>query len=543
MVKKLLRQGSGFLTKRQGSVLSAATVIMLMITFSRILGLFRNRILAHFFTTETLSMYFAAFRLPEFFFEILIFGSLASAFVPTFTHYLSKKEEKEAWYIANVSLNIGLVIFAFLAIIFFIFTKPLYHLIAPGFNSEQINLVVRLAQILIFCQGFFIFSFFLTGVLESFQRFLVPAIAPLFYNLGIILGTIILAPKIGIYGPVVGAVIGAFFHFLIQLPLATHLGFRPQIKLDIKHPGVREIGRLAMPRVIELTFLQISKSAELFFSTLVSVGAFTYYTFANSLQLLPIGLFGTSIAKASLPMLSYQSANGDLIQFRTTFTTLFNQIVFLTIPSSIFLAILRVPVVRIVFGAGRFDWLATVQTGYVLSAFCFGITAQALIYLLNRAFYAFHDTKTPVKISIISQVLYLVLGLFLILILKLPIWSLALAFSISAITQFLLLLIFLKRKISLLDINLIIKPLVKILFSAVSAGLVMYLILKKFDRVIFDTRYVSNLIILTAILAFSGLSIYLVLVKLLKVEEIKILGRVFRRLNFSQLDQDDVVGA
>lgn len=571
MFKRLLRNGSNFFTQRQSSIFSAAIIIMAMIAASRILGLVRNRVLAHFFPAETLSIYFAAFRLPEVVFEVLIFGSLSSAFIPTFTAYLSKKRNQEAWYVASTSLNIALVFFLLLATLFFFLARPLYQLIAPGFNLEQIDLTAKLARILLLAQGFFVLSYFLTGVLESLQRFLVPAIAPLFYNLGIIFGTVFLAEKFGIYAPTVGAVIGAFLHFFIQLPLALHLGFQPQLSLDINHPGVRKIGRLAAPRIVELSFLQIGKSAELFLASLVSTAAYTYYTFANSLQLLPVGLFGASIAKASLPTLSYQSAEGNFEQLKETILFLFKEIIFLTLPCSVFLAVLRVPVVRLVFGAAQFTWESTVQTGLTLSAFCLGITAQALVYLLTRAFYAIHDTKTPVKISIGAMFSNIALGVVFILILKLPIWSLALAFSSASIIQTGFLLFFLQKKIGFSFKSLTLS-LAKITFSSFASGGLMFVFLKildrstwdkrlsflgrlglvlpmTFDRFVLDTRYTVNVIYLTVIVSLIGLMVYLGLARILKIPEVVIFAKLLtkfrrpRKLNFPKFDNDNIIGS
>ncbi|MGB9911684.1 MAG: murein biosynthesis integral membrane protein MurJ [Microgenomates group bacterium] len=551
MIKLLFKNGSKILTQQQKSIFSAALIIMVMIAASRILGLLRNRVLAHFFSPETLSIYFSAFRLPETIFEVLIFGTLSSAFIPTFTAYLSKREEKEAWYITSVVINLGLIFFLILATLFFVLSRPLYQLIAPGFSCSQRELIVNLSRILLIAQGFFVLSYFLTAVLESFQRFLIPAISPLFYNLGIILGTIFLAKKWGIYAPTLGAVIGAFFHFLIQLPLAYHLGFRPSLVFNVFHPGVRKIGKLALPRILELSFLQISKSAELFLASLVSTAAYTYYTFANSLQLLPVGLFGTSIAKAALPSLSYQNARGDQEEFKNTLISLVKQIIFLTLPLSVFLVVLRIPLVRLVFGAAQFTWESTVQTGLTVSAFCLGIAPQSLVYLLNRAFYAFHDTKTPVKISIITMLINILLGAIFILLFKLPIWSLALAFSLAVVIQVLILTFSLRKMVNFSVFDLFLY-LIKISFCSLISGGIMFFFLKvldrsvwdkrlsflgklglalpvSFDRFVLDTRYTVNLIFLTIIVGALGLITYFCLIKILKIEELKVLIKLLVR--------------
>jgi len=552
MWKNLLKNGSDLLTRQQKNIFSAAVVIMLMIAASRILGLARNRVLAHFFTAEELSLYFAAFRLPETIFEILIFGTLASAFIPTFTSYLSKNQEKEAWYVVNSAINITLVFFLFLAIFILIFSNTLYKVITPGFSLSQVGVIANLARILLLAQAFFILSYFLTAVLESFQRFLIPALSPLFYNLGIILATIFLAKKLGIYAPTIGAVVGAFFHFFIQLPLAFHLGFKPSLVFDFSHPGIKKIGRLALPRVLELSFLQLSKGAELFLASLVSSGAYTYYTFANSLQLLPVGLFGTSIAKAALPSLSYKAVRESKEEFKETFYSLFRQIIFLTLPISVFIAALRIPLVRLVFGAANFTWESTVQTGLALSAFCLGITAQSLIYLLTRAFYALHDTKTPVKISIFAISLGILMGAIFILILKLPIWSLALAFSLSSFLQAFWLIFFLNKKISFFSVNVIIF-IAKVAFSSLVSGGIMFFFLKildrsawdkklsflgkfglalpvTFDRFVLDTRYTINLIYLTIIVCLIGVVAYVFMVGIFRIPEAKIIARLITKI-------------
>jgi len=329
MVKNLFQRSSKIFTQRQKTIFSAALIIMLMIAASRFLGLVRNRVLANFFSVDELAIYFAAFRIPEVIFEILVFGTFSSAFIPTFTSFLSQKKKEEAWYTAAVSLNFAFLIFLVFAIFIFISAPLLYRIIAPGFDLNQTMLIASLARILLITQGLFVLSYFLTSVLESMQRFLVPALAPLLYNLGIILGAVFLTSRLGIYAPIIGAVMGAFLHFLIQLPLALKLGFRPKFSLNFHHSGVKEIGHLALPRVVELSFLQFGKMGELFLASLVSTAAFTYYTFANSISLLPIGLFGMSIAKAALPTLSYQTARKEFKQFGETLIGLINQILFL----------------------------------------------------------------------------------------------------------------------------------------------------------------------------------------------------------------------
>src|SRR5581483_5275782 len=383
----------------QTSILSAASVIMIMTIASQILGLVRQRVLLIFFTPSQTALFFAAFRLPDLLFEVLIYGMFASAFIPVFTKLL-KENEKKAWEVAAKIINISLLIFAIFAVIIAAFANPIYSVIAKGFSPGEIKTVASLARIMFLSQGIFVISYVLTSVLESLRRFLIPALAPLLYNLGLIVGTLVLAPKFGLMAPAIGVVIGALTHFLIQLPLSFKLGFRFNSKIK-PDKNVKDIASLAAPRFIDLSFQQIAETTNLYFASFVSTASYTYFTLANSLQAAPVRLFGVSLAKAALPTLTREV--DDKTKFvKILFKTIY-QIVFLVSPIVAIFIALRIPTVRILFGTSIFDWTATVETGMVLTAFAIGIPFQAMVALLARAFYALHDTKTPVLISVIGD--------------------------------------------------------------------------------------------------------------------------------------------
>lgn len=538
MVKKFFLKSKKALSSPQKSVLSAASVIMLMVMFSRVLGLVRQGMLTHFFREEELALFFAAFRLPDLVFEILVYGTFSAAFIPVFAK-LVKRNTKEAWEVASTVVNISLLAFVFLATLVSFSADWLYGIIAPGFSSIERSQIVSLTRILFAAQGFFVISYVLTGVLESLRRFLIPALAPLFYNLGIILGTYFLSAKYSLMAPVIGVVAGAAMHFLIQLPLAIKLGFKFRFKIKINEE-VKRIGRLAGPRILEISFLQISKMAELFFSSIISTASYTYYMLANSLQLLPIGLFGTSIAKAALPSLSQQS--GDMKKFKETLVQSLKDIIFLTLPVATLLIVLRIPIVRLVYGRDLFSWNATVETGLVVSAFAVGVVFQTSIALLARSFYALRDTKTPVAISIFSIFVTLLADYIFIKVLNLPVWGLAAAFSIGGFVQASLLMFTLRRKIGPLFPRGINGSFFKTLFASFFSGSVMFFVLKVFDRSVWvkqlsflgniekvkdlpfekfvlDTRYTANLLVLTVTVSLMGAIIYLLVSILLKSDE------------------------
>ncbi|MBU0570291.1 murein biosynthesis integral membrane protein MurJ [Patescibacteria group bacterium] len=548
-MKKFISKSKNILTSPQSSVLSAATIIMFMIVISRILGLVRQRTLAHFFTPDELGLFFAAFRLPDLVFEVLVFGTFSSAFIPVFTRSL-KKGREAAWNTAATIVNIGLLVFVITSIILTIGAGEIYGLLVPGYSKVDQNTTVQLTRVLFAAQGFFVLSYVLTGVLESLKRFLVPALAPLFYNLGIILGIVFLTPKLGILAPAIGVVIGAFSHFLIQLPLAIKLGFRFKATLSITK-DVRKIGKLALPRIIEVSFLQMSKMVELFFSSLISTAAYTYHTFGNSLQLLPVGIFGISIAKAALPTLSQQANSPS--KFKKTLYSALYDMAFLIIPAVTILIVLRIPIVRLVYGTDIFKWEATVQTGYVLSAFALGILFQAATTILARSFYALHDTKTPVVISIVSILFIIMADYIFIKVLGFDVWGLAVAFSIGAIIQATSLFYLINKRLGNASFFKALLPMSKSVLAALGSGITMYLMLKVFDRSVWvkrlsflgkiestrtihfekfvlDTRYTANLLILTILVSLLGVLVYVGISILLRSQQIWTFFNLIKRI-------------
>src|SRR3990172_9236181 len=448
----LFRKARDFLFSRQVDILSAAVVLSGSILVWGVLGLVRDRALAHYFFGNDISIYFAAFRLPDTLFDVLIMGALSSAFIPTFISYISRRKEAEGWRVAGIAVNLALLLFLGLAVLVFVFARPFSAVVAPG-------------------------------ILKSYQRFLVPALAPVFYNLSIILGIVFLSKTLGIYAPAWGAVIGALLHLVIQLPLAVKLGFRPVGSLDFRHPGVRRIIKLAAPRVLDLLSNQLLKASDLFLASLITTPSYGYLTFAFHLGMLPVSLFGFALADATLPALSHRAGKRE--EFRETFFTTFRQIIFLILPAAAALAVLRIPLVRLAFGAARSTWDSTVLTGYALSLFAIGILGQALTTYFVRAFYALSDTLTPMKVEMTNVVLNISLSAYAILVLGLPVWGLAASFAFSALIQAAVLGVILARRygFSLRDFIL---PGLRVGAAALVSGLVMYVVLKVFDRSAWD---------------------------------------------------------
>ncbi|TSC87561.1 MAG: Uncharacterized protein G01um10147_539 [Microgenomates group bacterium Gr01-1014_7] len=510
---------------------------MVTMMLAKILGLVRDRLLAHVFPPNTIDIFWAAFRLPDLIFQIVILGTLSVAFIPVFTEYFENerssspnKGRENAFALARAILNVSLSIFILAAILIYIFAPIITTFIAPGFTAEKQAQVVALTRIIIFGQVLLVLGSFFIGILQSFQRFIIPALAPVFYNFGIILGIVIFSKTWGITGAAFGVVIGAGLHAAVQLPLIWSLGFRFKFPLGFFHPGVKEILQLMSVRTLGLAAEQINETVGLALASLASVGSVTYLTFAQHLQVVPIGLFGATLAQAALPVLSSEKARGRIDEFKITLLTTMHQILFLALPATAILIVMRIPVVRLVFGASQFDWKATVLTGATLAFLAIGLAAQAVSLLLVRGFYAMKDTKTPVIVSLIVVLVNIALSFYFILGLHLAVWSIGLSFSISAILSGILLFWTLHFKVGKFNLKAVLIPLAKMLMATAIMGVALYVPIKLLDQVIFDTTRTVNLLILTGISSIFALSVYILLVWFLRVRELQTYSDLITRI-------------
>lgn len=533
MVRNIFQNGKIIFLRRQTNILSAAFVIMVTVLFSRILGLLRDRLLAgRFFGGNEwqLDVYFAAFRLPDMIFQLLVIGALSAAFIPVFSEYL-EKDKNEAYLVASSIINIVLSFFIFLGILIFIFAPQLCRIIAPSFSPEKIALMSSLTRLMLFAQVFFCISNFLTGIIQSNQRFLVPALAPIAYNLGIIFGIIALTSTFGIYGPTLGVVIGALLHFLVQIPLALKLGFSYlPLSWELSHPGVKEIVRLMLPRTLALAISQIEATVAVFLATSLAVGSLTIFYFAQHLMNLPIGLFGATIGQAALPSLSQNTAKKNLEEFKKTFLSSFFQILYLALPAAAILLVLRVPAVRLAFGAKNFPWQATILTGKTLALFTMAIFSQSVIQVLVRGFYALRNTKTPLLIGAFGVAINVFLSVLLTLRLGFGVLGLAAATSIASFVHAVLLFVFLDRSIRGFERKSVFVPLFKMSLATLVTALFLWIPMRVLDRYILDTTRTINLIILTILASFIGLGVYILCSLILKIEELAVFMGLLRRV-------------
>lgn len=537
MVQTFLKNGGKLFLSKQTTIFSAAAIIAISILASRVLGLFRYRLLAAFFggEIETLDAFIAASIIPEAIFEILIFGSISVAFIPVFSAFVAKGETKKAWVLASSVLNLGLLTFFVLSLLLFIFSPHLPSLVAPGLardNPQIGSLMTGLIRVMILSQLFFVVSVFLTGILQSFGHFLFPALAAVFYNLGIIAGIVFLSPFLGIYGPAWGMVLGALLHFLVQLPLAMKVGTKFHFVINFGADGVKQVVELMWPRALNLLVIRLNDFVNIALASLLASGSIVALNFAQTLQFVPVGLFGASLAQASLPILSTQAAHGNTEEFKRIFMSAVNQIIFLCLPTMALLSILRVPAVRLVFGASQFPWELTLLTGQVLIILSLSIVTQSLSLLLVRGFYAFHDPKTPVACGFFSIVLNIILSFVFIKTFSLPIHFLAVSYFLGSFSNVFLLMVFLDRKIHF-DRRTLFLPGSKILLATLIMLVFLYVPFKLFDFLL-DTARTFNLLVLTVISGTCGLFAFFATARLLGIEESRTLFRVFSKVNFTK---------
>jgi len=527
-----MKQFLAWASKKQTTIGSAAMVLASMVLLSRVLGLVRDRLLSAYFTPEALGVYFAAFRIPNVIFELLVMGALTAAFIPVYTKYLSSERQKDAQRLATVLINVSIIILAAVAIPMYLAAPWMSKALAPGFTQGQIvEMTAYTRFILLFQVGPLLVGNVLTGILQSHSLFLVPAAAPVLYNVGIIIGTIVLSPVYGLWGPVIGVGIGALLFVIIQIPLVMGLGYRHTLEINPDVPGVKEVGRLMGPRTLGLAIAQIDITIDLMLASLLGARMVTIFNFAQHLQQLPVGLFGTTIAQAALPSLSQFSAKENKQEFIATLHTGIHQILFWVLPASVLFMVLRIPIVRLVFGASQFDWDATVDTGMTLSAFGLSLFAQALIHILARGFYALYDSKTPVRVGIITVLLNSVLSVLFILVFHLPVWSLGLSTSIASIINAGLLLYLLNKRIHGLVSRVLIDPALKMAVAALVTGAALYIPLKLLDQLVFDTTRTFGLIFLTGVSAGLGLMTYFFLSWVLGVAQVYSILRMTKRIH------------
>jgi len=547
MIKKFLNIQTNNVTMAAG-ILGVATLL------SKLLGLLRNRLLATSFGAGSdLDVYFAAFRLPDLVFNILIAGGILVAFLPIFSEYYSKKEE-EAWKFTNNLLGVFFILMIGISLFFLIFAPFFVKLIAPGFSLEQFNMTVLLTRIMFLSPLILGISNIFSGVLHFFNKFIAYSLSPLVYNLGIIFGIIFLSPIFGISGVAIGVILGALLHLLIQVGSSFLCGFKLKLAFNFKGSGIKKVFYLMIPRIAGIAAGQFNFLVITAIASSLEKGSITIFNFANSIFEVPIGIIGISFAVASFPAFSKLWIEKNKEKMISVFSSISRKIIILVLPLSFAFFVLRNQIVRILFGTGKFDLADSQLTAACLGLFSFGILAGTLIPLIFRTFFAAKDTKTPTLISISYVLLNIVLSFSFISLLSydnsfsfflrnilglggienISIIGLPLAFSISTIFELVLFLFFLARKMGGIGLKNLFNVFLKTGVFSLIMSFFIFLSLK-FLSSIFISNTFFDIFIQTSISSFVGLGVYLLLSFLFMKEELKsAIGFLFKKKNLNE---------
>ncbi|MCL5410426.1 MAG: murein biosynthesis integral membrane protein MurJ [Patescibacteria group bacterium] len=431
------------LFSKENSIRGASIILIITLALSNILGLLRDRFLAKNISTYNLDIYYASFRIPDLIFNLLILGAISSAFIPIFSEFIAKKKEKEGFDVTNNLLNTALLFTIISAVILYIFMPFLIPLIVPKFDAVRLQQTIKLSRLMMITPIFFSISYILGGVLNSFKRFLSYSLAPLVYNLSIIFGAAVLAPKYGMIAVVYSVIAGSFLHLLIQLPSAIKLGFRYKFIFNFKEKAFRRIIALMIPRTIGMSANQLLLIVYTAIASSLAIGSISAFSLSNNMQTMPTVVFGTSFATAVFPTLTAKIANNDNEGFAFYLDRSMRAIAFLLIPSSIIFILLRAQIVRLILGSGKFNWNDTRMTAMALGLFSISLLAQGITPLLAKAFYALKNTKTPMYISIITVIVSIILAYPLANLFGVA--GLAFAFSIGSFVNAIILFISLSR--------------------------------------------------------------------------------------------------
>lgn len=423
----------------------SAIIVALSFVLSRVLGLAREVILAREFGTGMeMDAYGSAFRIPDLLFLVVMAGAFGAAFIPVFGGFINGGQREKAWQLASAVLTwAGIVVFV-MSVVCFALARPLMHIVAPGFDQATEDMAVQLMRILLLSPVFLGFGIAAKGILEAQNQFTLPAIAPLVYNIAIIIGALFFVEDHGIYAVGWAVIFGALGHFLVQVPGLVRSGIRFKPTLNKRVDGLLEVARLLGPRIIGLAVFQVNFIAVTAFASTTDRASVSAINYAWQLLMLPHGVIALSISTVIFPTLAALYSKGDHDGFRRTLDRTLRPLVFLSVPASIALYMLREPIVRVVLQRGSFDDESTRLVTAALAWFAIGLVGYALTEILTRVFYATRDTITPVVTGVLTVILNLILcALFLEV---MGYTGLTLALSVTTAAEALILLLFLRQR-------------------------------------------------------------------------------------------------
>ena len=460
---------------RSAGIIGAATLA------SRILGLVRDQVLAFLFGAgNAMDAFNVAYRIPNLMRDLFAEGAMSAAFVPTFTRHLTLKGKRAAWALGNQLVNTLLVVTSALVIAGIAFADPITRLLAGSYADVpgKLELTVTLTRVMLPFLTLVALAAAVMGMLNSLGRFFVPALSPAMFNVAIIGSAVLLVPvmpSVGllpVVGIAIGVILGGFGQVAWQLPALYREGYRYRPTLNLSDPGLREILRLIGPGTLAGAAVQINLLVNMVLATGEGTGAVSWLSYAFRVMYLPIGIFGVSIAAATLPIVSRHAAQEELGDIQRTVSSALRMTLILNVPAFVGLTVLASPIVELIFERGSFLPSDTVSTAAALRYYAPGLIGYSAVRIAVPCFYALKNSRTPTLVSIFSVLLNIVLNLILVRLMGFR--GLALGTSIAALVNAGLLLFLLRRRLGGLELDRVLLAGVKISAAALVMGMAVW---------------------------------------------------------------------
>lgn len=406
-----MTQANADTQKRSRHIARSTLMVMVIFGITKGISLLQTFIIARFFGVgREYDAYVAALRVPELLVVLISGGALAHAFIPLFSGYLARREREDAWQLASHVINTVLLVAVVLSAVVFVFTPVLVpSFIAPGFDAQTAAQTVELMRILLLGTIIFSVSALFSGILQSHNHFLSPALAPIMYDLGILFGVVVLLQPFGLRGVAIGTVMGAGMHLLIQVPALVHFKARWWAALGWNNPQLWQVIRLMLPRIVGLGVFQFNFLVMNNIASRLGVGAVSAFDWGWRLMQIPQTLIGTAMGIVIFPTLAGLSALGDEDGKRTAMVGALRFILIASIPSAIGLLVVGRPLIGLLEG-GAFDASASILVYSTLRAFMLGLIVHSMLEVVARSFYADKDTVTPLWAALIGALVNVVLS-------------------------------------------------------------------------------------------------------------------------------------
>ncbi len=410
MVQRLLK----IFYREFGGMHEAAYLLGTFALLSQVLGLVRDRLLAHSFgASSVLDVYYAAFRIPDFLFVSVASFASATVLVPFFLEKMNAGDVQAKKFLNDIfTVFFSAIIIA--SLIAFIFIPELSYFVAPGFSASDREMLIFLSRLLLVSPILLGLSNLLGSVTQAFNKFFVFALSPVLYNLGIIIGIIVLYPIFGLAGIVLGVLLGAFFHLAVQIPVIIREGFVPKFSFSVDFPSIKKVLTLSLPRTFALSVGHISILALISLASLMGAGSISIFQLSFNLQSVPLSIIGVSYSVVAFPTLSRLFSAGEKQKFFDHFANAARHIIFWSMPVIFLFIVLRAQIVRVILGSGAFNWNDTRLTAAALALFTVSLVAQSIVLLFTRGYYAVGNTKKPLFINTVSSIFIIAAAFFLL---------------------------------------------------------------------------------------------------------------------------------